>query len=58
MQRYGARLRRTALNIPERVIREGVAGMKKRAQAIFDAEGGHIDNRSGMQRNHTSRCPT
>ena len=39
---FMARLRRTALNIPESVIREGVAAIKKRAQAIFDAEGGHI----------------
>ena len=41
-QQFMARLRRTALNIPEDVIRRGVASMKKRAQAVFDAKGGNI----------------
>lgn len=36
------RLRRTALSVPEAVIRHGVASMKKRAQAVYDAEGGNI----------------
>ena len=41
-QDFMARLRRTAFGIPEAVIRRGVASVKKRAQAIFDAKGGNI----------------
>ena len=36
------RLRRTALAIPERVIKKMVAGIQKRAQGIYDNEGGHL----------------
>jgi hypothetical protein len=30
------------MNIPEDVIRRGVASVKRRAQAIYDADGGNI----------------
>jgi hypothetical protein len=37
MAAFKQRLRRTALAIPSPVIRKAVAGMKKRAKAIYDA---------------------
>ena len=37
MAAFKQRLRRTALAIPSPVIRKAVAGMKKRARAIYDA---------------------
>ena len=40
--KYDARLRRTALAIPEAVIRRGAASVKRRAQAIYEAKGGNI----------------
>ena len=40
--KYKARLRRTAMGIPADVIRKGVAAIKGRAQAIFEADGGNI----------------
>ena len=39
---YKARLKKTAMDIPESVIRKGVLDMKKRAQAVFEAEGNDI----------------
>ena len=36
---FKARLRRTALGIPQSVILKGVASMKERAKQIYDAEG-------------------
>ena len=39
MDAFKARLRRTALGIPQRVILKGVASMKKRAKQIYDAGG-------------------
>ena len=39
---YKARLRRTALAIPEAVIRKAVLSIRKRAQQVFDADGGDI----------------
>ena len=35
-------LRKTALSVPESVIRKGVADMKKRVQGCFDEKGGDI----------------
>jgi hypothetical protein len=42
VQGYKDRLRRTAMSIPAGVIRKGVQSMKKRAQAIFEADGKNI----------------
>jgi hypothetical protein len=39
---YKARLRSTAMAIPESVIRKGVQDMKKRTQAVWEAEGNDI----------------
>ena len=39
---YKARLRRTALAIPEEVIHKAVVGIRTRAQAVIDAKGGDI----------------
>ena len=39
---YSARLRRTALSIPEPVVRKMLGAMKARAQSIYDHNGGHI----------------
>ena len=39
---YKARLRRTALTIPERVVRKMLGSIRPRAQSIYDNEGGHI----------------
>lgn len=36
---YKARLRRTALALPEAEVRKAVAAIKSRAQAIFEAKG-------------------
>jgi hypothetical protein len=43
---YKARLRRTALAIPEAVIRKAVLSIRKRAQQVFDADGGDIPLRA------------
>ena len=39
---YLARLKRTALSIPERVVRKMLGAMPARAQSIYDHDGGHI----------------
>ena len=39
---YKARLRRTALAISEAAIRKAVLSIRKRAQQVFDADGGDI----------------
>ena len=39
---YKARLRRIALSMPRAEVRMAVEGIKKRAQAIFEADGGNI----------------
>ena len=39
---YLARLRRTALSLPEAVVRKMLAAMKHRTQEVYDREGGHI----------------
>ena len=39
---FKARLRRTALSIPARVVGKIVADMKKRSQSVYDEIGGHI----------------
>ena len=39
---YKARLRKTAMTIPARVIRQGVQAMKQKCQAVFEAGGGNI----------------
>ena len=39
---YKSRLRRTALRMPERIVARAVENIKKRSQAIFDADGGNI----------------
>ena len=39
---YMGRLRRTALAIPEAVIRRMLADMKPRAESIYANDGGHI----------------
>lgn len=39
---YKARLRRTALAIPEAVIRKAVLSIRKRAQQVFDVDCGDI----------------
>ena len=41
---FKARLRRTALGIPQSVILKGVASMKERAKQIYDAEGATIQH--------------
>ena len=40
--KYKARLRKVAMGIPASVIRHGVQAMKRRCQAVFDAQGGNI----------------
>ena len=39
---YKKRLRRTAMAIPEKVIRRLLADMTVRTQMVFDEDGGHI----------------
>ena len=39
---YKARLRRTALTIPELVVRKMLGSIRPRAQSIYDNDGGHI----------------
>ena len=39
---YKARLRRTAMNLPEAVVRKAVLSIKARAKAIVEAKGGDI----------------
>ena len=39
---YKARLRRTAMAIPEKVIRKMLADMKPRVESIYKHKGGHI----------------
>ena len=39
---YKARLRRTAMAIPEKVIRKMLAEMKPRVESIYKHKGGHI----------------
>lgn len=39
---YKARLRRTALNLPAKLVQKVVAGIQKRAAAIVEAKGGNI----------------
>ena len=39
---FKARLRKTAMSIPEPVVRKMLEGMKGRAKSIFDNDGGHI----------------
>lgn len=39
---YKARLRRTAMNLPEAVVRKAVLSIKQRAKAIVEAKGGDI----------------
>jgi len=39
---YKARLRRTALTIPERVVRKMLGSIRPRAQSIYDNDGGHV----------------
>ena len=38
-----ARLRRTAMGIPERVVRKAVSDMRRRVRMVVAAEGGHIN---------------
>ena len=39
---FQARLRKTALAIPEPVVRKMLGDIKRRAQSIYDNKGGHI----------------
>ena len=39
---FKARLRRTALAIPEEVIRKMIGSMVWRTQSVYDNDGGHI----------------
>ena len=39
---YKARLRKTALTMPRGEVKKAVQGIRKRAQQIFDADGGNI----------------
>jgi hypothetical protein len=39
---YKARLRRTAMNLPEAVVHKAVLSIKARAKAIVEAKGGDI----------------
>ena len=39
---YKARLRKTALSMPRAEVKKAVQGIRKRAQQIFDADGGNI----------------
>ena len=39
---YKARLRRTALRMPRKIVGKAVLAIRKRANAIFEAKGGHI----------------
>ena len=41
-QGFKARLRKTAMSIPEPVVRKMVQAIKGRAQSIYDHNGGHI----------------
>ena len=41
-QAYKARLRKTAMSIPEPVVRKMVEDMKPRAQSVYENNGGHI----------------
>ena len=43
MAAFKARLRRVALSIACDVVKKAVTGMKKRAQAIYDAKGHDIE---------------
>ena len=39
---YKRRLRRTAYNLPEKVIRKALLSMKQRAAAVVEADGDNI----------------
>ena len=42
IKKYKARLRRTAMSLPRETVLKAVASLKKRAQAVYDAQGGDI----------------
>ena len=39
---FKCRLRRTALSIPENVVRKMLSGMVSRMEAVYQNDGGHI----------------
>ena len=41
-EEFKVRLRRTALGLPESVVRKAVSDMYRRVRAVFAEDGGHI----------------